>query len=234
MPTKLKYIVNLLGEKVYNGRHHMSEFMTELKTILVKYESARYNFFKWRFESTFADKFALAIVFACLTGLLAQARFFLPYTPVPVTGQVFAVLLSGVILGKWYGGLSQSIYAGLGAAGLPWFNGFKGGMAVISGVTGGYIIGFIAASLIIGWFTDRYIRSRKFIPMFLLMVFGIGVIYVFGVVQLGLVLGVNAQKAIELGALPFIGVDLYKALIVTAIASAVTPGKAYGNEIDSR
>ncbi len=212
----------------------MSEFMTELKTILVKYESARYNFFKWRFESTFANKFALAISFACLTGLLAQARFFLPYTPVPVTGQVFAVLLSGVILGKWYGGLSQAIYAGLGAAGLPWFNGLKGGMAVISGVTGGYIIGFIAASLIIGWFTDRYIRSRKFIPMFLLMVFGIGVIYIFGVVQLGLVLGVNAQKAIELGALPFISYDLYKALIVAAIATAVTPGKAYGNELDSR
>ncbi len=211
----------------------MPEFMNDLKTVFVKYESARYNFFKWRFESTFLDKVALAIGFACLTGLLAQMRFFLPYTPVPVTGQVFAVLLSGVILGKWYGGLSQSFYAGLGAAGVPWFNGFQGGMAVLGGVTGGYIIGFIAASLIIGWFTDRYIGSRKFIPMFFLMMFGIGVIYLFGVVQLGLVLGVNARKAIELGAIPFIGVDLYKALIVTVIASAVAPKSSYGDERDS-
>ncbi len=151
----------------------------------------------------------------------------------PVTGQIFAVLLSGVILGKWYGGLSQSLYAGLGAAGIPWFNGLKGGMDVLSGVTGGYIIGFIAASLIIGWFTDRYVRSRSFTGLFSLMLLGISVIYLFGVIQLSIVLGVNAQKAIELGALPFIGVDLYKTLIVATIAAAITPGTAYGSEIDS-
>lgn len=212
----------------------MSEFNTEIKNIIIRYESIKYNFFKWRFESTFANKVALAFGFACLTGLLAQIRFYLPYTPVPVTGQVFAVLLSGVILGKWYGGLSQGLYTGIGAAGLPWFNGLKGGMDVLSGVTGGYIIGFIAAALVIGWFTDRYIRCRSFIGLFSIMLLGIALIYLFGVVQLSLVLGVNTQRAIELGALPFIGVDVYKALIAAAIAAAVTPRTAYGNEIDSR
>lgn len=212
----------------------MSEFGNEFKNVFTKYESAKYNFFKWRFESTFTNKAVLALGFACLTGILAQLRFYLPYTPVPVTGQVFAVLLSGIILGKWYGGLSQSFYAGLGAAGIPWFNGLKGGMDVLSGVTGGYIIGFIAASLIIGWFTDTYTRSRSFKGMFILMLLGIAVIYLFGVIQLSLVLGVSAQKAIELGALPFIGVDLYKALIVSAIATGITPKTAYGNEIDSK
>jgi len=211
----------------------MSEFNNEIKDIIVKYESAKYNFFKWRFESTFVNKVVLAFGFACLTGLLAQVRFYLPYTPVPVTGQVFAVLLSGVILGKWYGGLSQGLYAGFGAAGLPWFNGLKGGMDVLSGVTGGYIVGFIAAALVIGWFTDRYVRSRSFIGLFSIMILGIALIYLFGVVQLSLVLHVNAQKAIELGALPFIGVDMYKALIAAAIAAAVTPRTAYGNEIDT-
>lgn len=211
----------------------MSEFRNELKNVLARYEYARYNFFKWRFESAFTNKVALALGFACLTGLFAQWRFYLPYTPVPVTGQIFAVLLSGVVLGKWYGGMSQGFYAGLGAAGIPWFNGLKGGMEVLSGVTGGYIIGFIAASLIIGWFTDRYTRSRSFTGLFSLMLLGIAVIYLFGVIQLSIVLGVNAQKAIELGALPFIGVDLYKALIVAAIAVALTPRTAYGNEIDS-
>jgi len=212
----------------------MSEFNNELKNMFVIYESAKYNFFKWRFESSFLNKFALALGFACLTGLLAQVRFYLPYTPVPVTGQVFAVLLCGVILGKWYGGLSQGLYAGIGAAGLPWFNGMKGGMDVLSGVTGGYIVGFIAAALVIGWFTDRYVRSRSFIGLFSIMLLGIALIYLFGVMQLSLVLGVNAQRAIELGALPFIGVDVYKALIAAAIAAAVTPRTAYGNEIDSR
>ena len=212
----------------------MSESKSELENVIARYESAKYSFFKWRFESTFANKVMLALSFACLTGLLAQVRFYLPYTPVPVTGQVFAVLLSGVILGKWYGGMSQGLYAAIGAAGIPWFNGLKGGMDVLTGVTGGYIIGFIAASLVIGWFTDQYIRSRSFICMFILMVLGVALIYIPGVLQLSLVLGVGTQKAIELGALPFIGVDLYKALIVTAIAAAVTPRTAYGNELDSR
>ncbi len=212
----------------------MSEFKWELKEMLVKYESAKYNFFKWRLESTFMNKVMLAFGFACLTGLLAQVRFYLPYTPVPVTGQVFAVLLSGVILGKWYGGLSQGMYAGIGAAGLPWFNGLKGGMDVLTGVTGGYIVGFIAAALVIGWFTDRYVKSRSFTGLLILMVSGIAVIHLFGVVQLSAVLHVNAQTAFEKGSLPFIAVDVYKAMIAAAIAAAVAPGKAYGNEIDSR
>jgi biotin transport system substrate-specific component len=212
----------------------MSEFRNELGTVLEKYKSARYSFFKWRFESTFANKMILALGFAGLTGLVAQLRFYLPYTPVPVTGQVFAVLLSGVILGRWYGGMSQVFYAGLGALGVPWFAGGTAGMKVLIGVTGGYIIGFIFASLIIGWFTDRYVKSRSFMGLLGLMLLGIGIIYLFGVVQVSLVLGVNAQKAIALGALPFIGVDIYKALIASAIAAAVTPGSAYGDEVDSR
>lgn len=223
-----------LWAKWFTAGEPVTEFNSELKNMIVRYESAKYNFFKWRFESTFANKVALALGFACLTGLLAQVRFYLPYTPVPVTGQVFAVLLSGVILGKWYGGLSQGMYAGIGAAGLPWFNGMKGGMDVLSGVTGGYIVGFIAAALVIGWFTDRYVRSRSFTGLLILMVFGIAVIHLFGVIQLSAVLHVNAQTAIEKGSLPFIAVDVYKAMIAAAIAAAVAPGKAYGNEIDSR
>jgi biotin transport system substrate-specific component len=212
----------------------MSEFGSELKNVFENYESARYNFFKWRFESTFLNKMALALGFACLTGLVAQLRFYLPYTPVPVTGQVFAVLLSGVILGKWYGGLSQVFYTVLGVIGVPWFAGGTAGMEVLAGVDGGYIIGFIVASLIIGWFTDMYVKSRSFAGMFSLMLLGIVMVYLFGAVQLAFVLGVNAEKAIQLGVLPFIAVDLYKALIVSAIAAAVVPGAAYGNERDSR
>lgn len=212
----------------------MSEFNSELKNMFVKYESAKYHFFKWRFESTFVNKVALAFGFACLTGLLAQFRFYLPYTPVPVTGQVFAVLLSGVILGKWYGGLSQGLYAGIGAAGVPWFSNMKGGLDILSGVTGGYIAGFIAAALVIGWFTDSYVRSRSFAGLLMLMVFGIAVIHLFGVIQLSAVMHLNVLTAIEKGSLPFIVVDVYKAMIAAAIAVAVAPRTAYGNEIDSK
>lgn len=212
----------------------MSELRNEMENIISKYESATFNFFKWRFESTVAHKVVLALGFAFLTGLVAQFRFYLPFTPVPVTGQVFAVLLAGVLLGKWYGGLSQGFYAGIGAAGVPWFSGMTGGMGILTGVTGGYIFGFIVAAVIIGWFTDRYVKARSFRSMFILMIAGVGIIYVFGVVQLSIVLGVGAQKAIELGALPFIGADIYKALVAAAIAGAVTPKSAYGNELDSK
>lgn len=212
----------------------MSELRNEMENIISKYESATFNFFKWRFESTVAHKVVLALGFAFLTGLVAQFRFYLPFTPVPVTGQVLAVLLAGVLLGKWYGGLSQGFYAGIGAAGVPWFSGMTGGISILTGVTGGYIFGFIAAAMIIGWFTDRYVKARSFRSMFILMIAGVGIIYMFGVVQLSIVLGVGAQKAIELGALPFIGADIYKALVAAAIAGAVTPKSAYGNELDSK
>ena len=212
----------------------MSELKNELEHIISKYESATLNLFKWRFESTMAHKIVLALGFACLTGLMAQFRFYLPFTPVPVTGQVFAALLAGVLLGKWYGGLSQGLYAGIGAAGVPWFTGMTAGVGILTGVTGGYIVGFIVAAMIIGWFTDRYVSARSFKGMFVLMIIGVAVIYAFGVVQLSIVLGVGAQKAIELGALPFIGADIYKALIAAAIAAAVTPKSAYGNELDSK
>jgi len=64
------------------------------------------------------------------------------------------------------------------------------------------------------------------------MVLGIAIIYFFGVIQVSLVLGANFQKAIELGALPFFAVDIYKALIVSAIAAAIIPKKPFGNEVE--
>jgi len=85
---------------------------------------------------------------------------------------------------------------------------------------------------VIGWFTDRYVRSRSFTGLMVMMVFGIGVIHLFGVIQLAAVLHVSVQIAIEKGSLPFIAVDVYKAMIAAAIAAAVTPGTAYGDEID--
>lgn len=117
---------------------------------------------------------------------------------------------------------------------MPWFADGKAWLEVLTGVTGGYIIGFIVASLIIGWFTDSYAKVRSFAGMFSLMLLGILVIYLFGVVQLALVLGVSMQKAIALGALPFIGADLFMAFAASAIARAVMPRGAYGSEVDLR
>ena len=79
----------------------------------------------------------------------------LPFTPVPVTGQTFAVLLAGALLGGRLGAASMTTYWTAGACGLPVFNGWGGGWAIASGPTGGYIVGFIAAAFVVGWFAER-------------------------------------------------------------------------------
>ena len=211
----------------------------EITMYLDKYKYARYNFFKWRYELTLVHKIILAFAFACITGLVAQFRFYLPWTPVPITGQVFAVLLAGVLLGR-FGGVSQIMYVGLGAVGLPWFAGFNGGLAYIAGPTGGYIIGFILAAFFVGYFTDRYVKSRKFVAMFPLMLFATFVlIYVPGLVQLylwsTLVAGtsVGIIELLTMGMIPFIAGDVTKTVVAAAVANAVTPKTAYGREIDA-
>ena len=204
-----------------------------------RWQMARYNAYRWRYELSLTKKIALALGMACVVGLAAQLRFPLPWTPVPITGQTFAVLLAGVLLGRWWGGISLVIYAGLGAAGLPWFNGLTGGAGILVGPTGGYIVGFILAALFLGHFTDKYIRSRSFFSMLGLMLFANFVlIYIPGLLQLSLWLGLVKGEAIGfsqvlgLGLLPFIAGDMVKIVAAAAIARGITPKRAYNKEVD--
>lgn len=207
--------------------------------IVATINRTKYEFFRWRYELSVPNKLALAIGIAGLTGLLAQTRIPLPWSPVPVTGQTFAVLLAGVLLGRWWGGISLAIYAGLGAAGVPWFSGWSGGVGYLAGPTGGYIIGFILAALFIGHFVDTYVRSRSFPSMLALMLFANFVlIYVPGLLQLGLWLksvgggSVTFTTLLGMGAIPFIPGDITKAVMAAAIARGITPKLANNGEID--
>jgi biotin transport system substrate-specific component len=208
-------------------------------TIGAVIEQRKIGFFVWRNELSIPKKLALAVGMAALVGLLAQARFYLPWSPVPLTGQTFAVLLAGVVLGTWWGGISMAIYAGFGAAGLPWFQGWAGGIAYMSGPTGGYIIGFILAALFLGYFTDRFVKARKFLPMLGMMLFGSFVlIYGTGLLQLGLWLSlakgepVSFSHLLAIGTVPFLAGDAIKCIIAALAARAVTPKTAYGKEFD--
>jgi len=196
---------------------------------------AKYDAFRWRYELSIPKKIALAFGMAALTGLLAQVRIPLPGNLVPITGQTFAVLLAGVLLGRWWGGISLAIYAGLGFAGLPWFAGWASGL----GATGGYIGGFILAALFLGHFTDKYIRSRSFFSMLGLMLFANFVlIYIPGLVWLGLWLRMVSGDAatfialLSMGVLPFIVGDVIKAVAAATIARGITPKLAYNGEVD--
>jgi biotin transport system substrate-specific component len=199
----------------------------------------RYNAFQWRFELSVAKKIAMALGMACVTGLVAQLRVPLPWTPVPITGQTFAALLAGVLLGQWWGGISMAIYAGLGVAGLPWFNGWAGGIGHLAGPTGGYIIGFILAALAVGHFTDRYVKARQFPRLLgIMLIVNFALVYIPGLVQLYLWLNLVKGSAtsimgvLTMGLFPFIAGDVVKAVAVTATAWAIVPKRAYGKEVD--
>lgn len=210
-------------------------------TIVEKYIRARNLFFKWRHSLALVNKTALALGMACLTGLVAQIKISLPWTPVPITGQTFAVLLAGVLLGRGWGGISQAIYVVMGVIGIPWFANFSGGYSVLFGPTGGYLIGFILAALFIGHFTDKYIRARDFLPMFGLMLFANFVlIHGLGLLQLGLWFyiakgtGLTLWKLLWMGTIPFIVGDIIKIVAAAALAKAITLKKSYNGEVDAQ
>lgn len=92
----------------------------------------------------------LVIGGSLLVAAFAQLRIVLPFTPVPITGQTLAVLLVGATLGKNRAGISMLLYLGMGLAGMPVFASGAQGLAYLSGATGGFLIGFVAAAYL-GW-----------------------------------------------------------------------------------
>ncbi len=202
-------------------------------SVIDRYLVARYSFFKWRYSLDLVDKLVMAAGMACVTGLLALIRIPLPFTPVPVTGQVLGVLMSGVVCGGVFGSISQIIYVGLGIAGVPWFaGGTTCSWTIFVQPTGGYLIGFIIAPLIIGKYTDRYISARSFLPQIKYMMMGVGIIYLFGAVVLSLAIGSGFWETMVKGVAPFILVDLVKAAIAAGVSFSILPKASYNGEID--
>ncbi len=204
----------------------------EMTALVQKYDRLRTDAFAWRDSLAFTKRLALALGFATLTGLMAQIRFPLPFTPVPVTGQTLAVLLAGVFMGRHWGGISMALYAIIGAAGVPWFAGFSGGTAILAGPTGGYIFGFILTALFLGHVTDRYIQSRNFWPMALLMSFAtLFLIFLPGLLQLAVwakyVQGdaVSFSAIMMMGFVPFVPGAIVKIALAAGITKTVTPKK---------
>ena len=139
--------------------------------------------------------------------LFARVAIPLPFSPVPITGQTFAVLLVGALLGSRRGGLAVLLYLLEGAAGLPFFAGGAGGLARLAGPTGGYLIGFVAAAFAVGLLAERGWDRRVWSTAAAMFV-GNAIIYAFGLLWLGRFVG--AGKVFSLGLTPFIPGDLLK------------------------
>jgi biotin transport system substrate-specific component len=167
----------------------------------------------------------LVVGFALLTALAAQISIPLGFTPVPITGQTFAVLLAGGALGMTRGGLSQLLYVALGAIGLPFYADGDGGWTAATGATGGYLVGFVVAAMVIGWMAergqDRNVETA--IPAFLA---GSVIFYALGLPWLAHETGVpfsgpvDGDNALAWGLYPFVLGDVLKA----ALAGLLLPG----------
>lgn len=194
-------------------------------SVWVRAETARYRAYAWSREAAPAAKLLLALGGAALIGVAAQVRLPLPGTPVPVTGQTLAVLLVGVLLGRTWGGVSAGLYLALGAAGLPWFAGFKAGLAGLTGPTGGYLAGFVLAALFLGHVTDRFVRARSFWALLgLMLVANFALIHGPGLAWLAVVTGTHDPvRLLWMGTLPFAYGDVLKALVAAGLACAATP-----------
>src|SRR3989338_3067524 len=101
-----------------------------------------------------------AALFAAFTAAVAWFRIPLPFTPVPITLQTLAVLLSGAMLGPYYGALSMIIYLALGAIGLPVFAGGSSGIGALLGPTGGYLLSYPIAAFVIGKMLEKKKLSK--------------------------------------------------------------------------
>jgi biotin transport system substrate-specific component len=166
---------------------------------------------------TLATDAALIVSGAALTALAAQLA--LPLWPVPITGQTFAVLLVGAVLGASRGAISMLTYIILGAAGLPVFTGATSGIAF--GATFGYIVGFIAAAAVVGWLAQLG-WQKKVVGVIGSFVIGNAVIYAFGLPWLAFVLqnlGIasDIQAVAVAGLLPFLVGDALK-IALAAVA----------------
>jgi biotin transport system substrate-specific component len=157
-------------------------------------------------------------IFSALTAILAQISIPLPFSPVPITFQIFAVYISSIILGSKLGTLSQIIYVLLGTIGIPVFANFSGGLHFILGPTGGYILSYPIIAFIIGKILEK---KQSFIITVLGLLFSLIVCYFIGVLQLSIITKITIQKAILVGALPFIPLDIVKIIIAYLIGVKV-------------
>jgi biotin transport system substrate-specific component len=158
----------------------------------------------------------LVSLFAALTAV--GAFISIPLYPVPITLQNLFTLLAGMTLGSVLGGSSQIIYVLLGIIGLPVFAGFKAGIGVLFGPTGGFLFGFIISSYIIGKIIELK-KEKDIFYYFLAGGIGIIIIYISGITQLSLVTGIGIKKALMVGLFPFLPGDILKIIAASFIAS---------------
>jgi biotin transport system substrate-specific component len=159
---------------------------------------------------------ALIVGAAAFTGLAAQVAIPLPFTPVPLSLQTFAVLLSAAALGPHRAAAAMLLYLAAGVGGVPWFAEQRAGIGFPSF---GYIVGFVLAAVVVGALARRG-SDRSVLGTAATMVLGNLVIYAAGVPYLALAIGVDLPTAVTLGAAPFLVGDGLKIVLAAGLLPA--------------
>ena len=167
----------------------------------------------------------LVSLFAALTA--AGAFVSIPIGLVPISLQNLFTFLSGMVLGSRLGTFSQLIYILLGVVGLPVFSGFRGGLGVLLGPTGGFLTGFVISACIIGKLIEK-IDDARIWSYFVIGLLGIIIIYACGVTQLLIVTEIGFKEAVIVGVVPFLPGDLLKLIIASFLAVRIVSVKFSG------
>jgi biotin transport system substrate-specific component len=160
-----------------------------------------------------------AVLVLAGTGLVAgaaQISVKLWFTPVPITGQTFAVVLVGASLGAVRGTASLLLYLWLGVAGAPIYAHHNHGWAVLTSATGGYIVGFVLAAAVTGYLAERH-WDRQLSSAIAAMLTGNVIVYLVGLPWLAVVLDTNLEKTLEFGLYPFVPGDVFKLYLAAAL-----------------
>lgn len=161
----------------------------------------------------------LVVAGVLFVALLAQIRFYLPFTPVPIVASTMGVLLVGSLLGTRLGVISMLVYLAIGAIGMPVFAAGNSGIEYMQGATLGYLAAYPVVAAVMGWFAERG-WDQRIGTNIIALVIGSLIFYVLGAGWLAFGLGLGLTAAITQGVLPFIIGDTVK----IAIAIGVLPG----------
>jgi len=146
----------------------------------------------------------------------AQISISLPFTPVPITGQTFAVLLVGAALGTVRGCASLLLYLVVGIAGAPVYADHAHGWSVVTSASGGYLVGFVLAAAVTGFLAEHR-WDRRLSSSISLMLTGNVIVYLVGLPWLAVVLDTGLKKTLELGLYPFVPGDIFKLYLAAAL-----------------
>ena len=168
---------------------------------------------------TTTKQLVLAALFAALTAIFSQIS--IPIQPVPINLALLAVLLCGALLPLKWADLSMGVYILLGATGVPVFSGFRGGVGVLVGPTGGYIVGYLAAAALVAalrpWWMGRFVK------LLLSMAAGVVACYLLGTLWFMYVRGTGLMEALGLCVFPFLPGDAAKVLVAAVLAQRLVP-----------